>query len=522
MTGSDRSVKVVGVLFRVEKRYYRSMRWLLLLPLLLLLGCTPTETVPELTEPGRTVVPRGGDQIVLAGDTTPVTEEEDPSALADLKVRLPSDYVPSRAVTLNLDFDETEEQIIVFKKRDDPDDLIRILVVMYDPVRNSWIRAWEGATQATGIRSFSVSTDDMVGDHLQEIVCFGINDAGEQTLDLFRRTPDVLGLGVVFTPILSIAADVNIEIESFERPESYEMMEATTVMSFPVVAERLDPEADNLLDTVKTTYSWDVPRQHYVVSATERVSGEVIQDSRLSDLFAGDENDFEAFLSGPWYRSSAGDQMTILFFGTLDRSVVFYSGQLEQSFIWDHTAKAVYGRGAQLTVTNESIRAFSERISVSASALDQIHVSVVGSRNLDGTYDRLTGTLQSSVLAETTITSLSAIQLAGLYRSDTGVEIVFSSPTFTYRDEDGVRRGGYALYNIGDATVLSLKFIDENLLPVANQDFGVTFSETTDEERVLRTLSLEPGQVRLAGFQADADDSIVFQQSVDVEDETDQ
>jgi len=498
------------------------MRWLmLLLPLLLLLACSPVETITEITEPGRTVVPRGSDEIVLAGETVGEVDEEEANTLAELKVRLPAEYIPLQAHTLNLDFDETDEQIVVFKRRDDPADLIRILVVMYDPVRSSWIRAWEGATQATGIRSFSVYTEDVVGDHLLEIVCFGINNAGEQTLDLFRRTPDILGLGAVFTPILTIAADVNIEVRAFDRPESYENMESTAVLSFPVVAERLDPDSDNLLDTVDTTYTWDVPRQRYVPSGIEHVSGQVIQDSRLSDLFAGNELDFETFLAGPWYLSSAGDQMTILFFGTLDRSVVFYTGQLEQSFTWDHTAKAVYGRGAQLTVTNESISAFSERISVSVASLDQINVTVVGSRTLDGTYERLTGALQSSVLSESAITALSPIDLDGLYRSDTGIEIVFNSPYFTYRDDAGVRRGGFALFEIAGQTVLSLRFVDENLLPIARVDYGVDFAEATDDQRIVRTLTLEPGSVRLAGFQAETDDSIVYQQVVNVE-ETDE
>ena len=67
--------------------------------------------------------------------------------------------------------------------------------------------------------------------------------------------------------------------------------------------------------------------------------------------------------------------------------------------------------------------------------------------------------------------------------------------------------------------MLSLQFVDENLLPIAHADYGVDFAETEDDQRIIRTLTLVPGSVRLAGFQAEADDSIVYQQVVTVEDD---
>ena len=493
------------------------MRWVILLLPLLLLACSAATPESELTDLGRTVTPKGGNGIVLAGDadTAPVTDDLIPAPV--LKVRLPPEYIPSQALTVDLDFDDTEEQIIVFKHRDDDLDLIRVLVVLYDPVRNSWIRAWEGATQATIVRSFSVYTDDLIGDHAQEIICFGINNAGEQTLDLFRRTPDILGLGVVYSPILSITADVSISVESMDRPEAYEELATSAVMSYPVVAERLDPESDNLLDAVKTTYTWDAVRRRYARRSTEYVPGEEIQDSRLSDLFAGDELEFERFLGGPWFRSSEGGQTRILFFGLPDRSVVFHGGQLQQSFLWSHTTKAVYGRGAQLYVTNESIRAFNTLVTVSVVDLNQINVSVAGSRSLNGTYERLTGTLQSAVLSRPEIAELSDIPLSGLYRDDSGIEIVFNAPEVSYLDQEGVHTGGFVLFDISGQTVLSLLFVDENRLPISQLDFGVTYSEVVEEERIVRTVALESGEVGLAGFRADGESSMVLEQIVVVE-----
>ncbi|MCK4516256.1 MAG: pallilysin-related adhesin, partial [Spirochaetaceae bacterium] len=183
-------------------------------------------------------MPRGGNGIVLASEAPVAVAVDDVTVAPDLRVRLPDEYLPSQVFTMNLDLDETEEQIIVFKRRDDPHDLIRILVVSFDPIRNSWIRAWEGATAANNVRSFTLYTDDLIGDHEQEIVCFGINNAGEQTLDIFRRTSNALGLGLAYSPILSLAADVNISIAEIDRSEAFEALEIVSGQSFPVIVER--------------------------------------------------------------------------------------------------------------------------------------------------------------------------------------------------------------------------------------------------------------------------------------------
>jgi hypothetical protein len=486
----------------------------------LLTSCNPNPEEGEITEPGKIVVPRGGEGIVLASEAEPVTPTETQNGGPELKVRLPSEYIPSQAITVNLDLDETDEQIIVFKRRDDPDDLIRLLVVTFDPIRNSWIRAWEGATAATSVRSFSVYTDDLIGDHEQEIVAFGINNNGEQTLDVFRRTSDALGLGLSFSPILSIAADVTIEIEEVSRSEAYEAMETISAPSYRVVAERRDQESENVFDTVKTTYFWDYSARRYVAGRVESISGDVIEDSRLRDLFAGNEQDFEQFLSGPWYRSSDAGEIQIAFFDPREETIVFHSGYLQQSFIWDNSTKTVYGRGISLFVTNESIRTVNKLVNISVQDLNRITVSIAGSNGLDGTYERLTGSLQTAVLRSDARVRLSDIELSGLYRADEGLEIVFSAPEFTYRTAESRKVGGYVLYELGAELVLSLKFVDENRLPVEQRDYRVTYEQIQDDDRLVRRLQLEPGDVGIAGFSESGEDELVLEQITVVEDES--
>ncbi|MFW6260542.1 MAG: pallilysin-related adhesin [Spirochaetota bacterium] len=486
---------------------------------LALASCGEPAQRSEIEEPGRVVTPRGGNGIVLAAETASERSEENRDSDPELKVRLPPEYIPSQAITANLDLDETDEQIIVFKRRDDPDDLIRLLVVSFDPIRNSWVRAWEGVTAATSVRSFSVYTDDLIGDHEQELVAFGINNDGEQTLDVFRRTNDALGLGLSFAPILSITADVTIEVDEVPRSEAYEAMETVSAPSFPIIAERRDLESENVFDTVQTTYFWDYASRRYVPGRVESISGEAIEDSRLRDLFAGDEEDFEQFLSGPWYRSSGAGEIQMAFFGPRDRTIVFHSGYLQQSFIWDNSTTTVYGRGVSLFVTNESIRTVKKLVNVSVGDLNEITVSMQGSEGLDGTYERLTGSLQAAVLESDERVRLSPIDLSGLYRSDSGVEIFFSDPQFTYREGSDRRLGGYALYELGDDLVLSMKFVDENRLPTDHRDYRAVFDESREGDRIVRRLELAPGEIGIAGFDEMAGTELVLEQIEVLDDE---
>ena len=84
----------------------------------------------------------------------------------------------------------------------------KIAVIDYDPIRATYSRTWESLTNATNFRLLDISLKDVVGDHNLEIVCRGMNDGGELTLDLFRKTPSPTGLGLYFTEILRIVVHV--------------------------------------------------------------------------------------------------------------------------------------------------------------------------------------------------------------------------------------------------------------------------------------------------------------------------
>ncbi|MFP4549555.1 MAG: hypothetical protein ACLFNT_02020, partial [Spirochaetales bacterium] len=256
-----------------------------------------------------------------------------------------------------------------------------------------------------------------------------------------------------------------------------------------------------------------------LVQGVSGVAGDVIEDDRLRNLYAGTEEEFEQFLSGPWYRSSGAGDMMIAYFGPVDESVVFYSGNLQQAFDWKVSTKTVYGRGMTLAVTNSSIRTVNLWISVSVESLNRITIAVQGTDGLTGTYERLTGSLQQAVLDSQPKIALSDIELSGLYRGDSGREIVFGEQEFTERRETSLVHGGFVLFSLGNDLVLTLKEVDNNRLPVDHESYRVEFEESRDETRITRTLVLEPGEIGLAGFFPNGGDTIVLEQIEEIEEE---
>jgi hypothetical protein len=207
-------------------------------------GCDePVEQPTSRMEP-RFVSPEPGEGIVLAQEPDEATTIADDRELPEVNLRLPSFYVPSQVINANLDVDEIEEQIVVYKRREDPEDRIRILIADYDLVRNTYVLSWNGESGANNLRTFAVYTTDVTGDHNLEIVCFGMNNSGEQTLDIFRRTAAPTGLELYYERVLQLSSDASIEIDEHERSDAYSTG-LTTGASFPVVHYAQNQDSEN-------------------------------------------------------------------------------------------------------------------------------------------------------------------------------------------------------------------------------------------------------------------------------------
>ena len=414
----------------------------------------------------------------------------------------PDDYV-IQVLETNLDIDQLDEQLIVFKKKNDPEDRIQILVVDFDTVRNTYIPVWIGKTLATNNRNFTLYTADLLGDHIPEIICMGRNNKGEQTLDGFRKTLPPQGLGLYYTSIFSLSSNGSIEIQELPRSEAYRLLQKNDP-SFPIFVFTRDPESTNFMDLIKFTYYWNQGEQRYVLGGQEKVPGQIQAEKQLAELFAKDAEAFEQFLSGPWYRISTETknppvslQQEMVFFDPISRRIVFYNKEMQEILVWRSSYRTIY-RGLFINTHNEAIPSIQKQISISVQSMDTMELQV---RSIDdtwsSTYKKLSKELQNLYISSRTPkVPLSPTPLEGTFKDEAGTELAFQGNSFVLVEKEIKYSGVYIVYSFQEHSILELKALKPNGLVEFLRSYSVVLKEEKKGSQVLRNLTLTPVNVR--------------------------
>ena len=145
--------------------------------LCLLIVLSSCDLIKENKEPevgARRIVPEVYDEATPESNGTTATVFE----TIELTPKVPLDEREKliKVINTNLDLDTNDEQILVLRQKEDPQGVLKIAVIDYDPVRTTYSRTWESLTNATNLRLLEISLTDVVGDHNLEIVCRGMNE----------------------------------------------------------------------------------------------------------------------------------------------------------------------------------------------------------------------------------------------------------------------------------------------------------------------------------------------------------
>jgi len=416
----------------------------------------------------------------------------------------------------NLDLDTTDEQVVVMKPQGGAEEPITIAVVDYDSVRGAYARTWESPTLATNIRTFTIAFNDLVGDHNLEIVCRGMTSRGELTLDVFRKTPSPSGLGLYFTSICQIATDGSIAIEEVDRSEGYRLGQKNGP-SFPIFAYTQDRESENLLDLVKHSHYWQYQQNRYVLSSVEKLPGAEIEEQQLAELFSTIAVEpFEEYLAGPWYLASSETKDNLLLFMPVEKKIDIFTGDVQEIYDWERSFRNLTNR-LLIFANNESISTITKRIYVEIKSSNTIDVTVlgVGAEQWDrstGRYVRLSEELQQDLVTQHREgVALSELELKGLYRSDSGIEIIFEPPNFTWLEADHELSGGFSVFSL-DRDILHLKALDANGLFGEEMTFAIEQVVKIEQDYLYRTLILTPVRLGVHGAQDSSEERIIFEQ----------
>jgi hypothetical protein len=418
---------------------------------------------------------------------------------------LPNEVILDVA-TVNLDQDEGDEQVLTIRKTDRSDGRLSIVVADYLVQRRTWIRAYEGETLATKLTTFSIQVKDLLGDHNLNIICTGMNDANEQTATVFRRSPGSALL--VYGPICSIAAD-SIVIDEKERSEGYQLGQ-TNGESWPLYAFSSDKDSQNILDQVKTVYSWDEKKASYERSAEERIPGAQVERAMISKVLTGSEGDFERFIQGIWFEAGTGPfdaGARLLVFDRPGSRITFYSEESQEVFTWSYSNPTRYG--LYVGCQNESVSNLRRLMDVELTGADAITVRVFEDLQMkvdaedrwDGTYRKLPASAVESALRAVPGRAPPGFRLDGVYKSADGVEISFAGSRFVRSSGGRTEKGGFAAYRLGGDVVLELSVLKEDGVLEGRSVYRAVYSEGKSGKVLQRRLVLSPARTLITGLE---------------------
>ena len=436
------------------------------------------------------------------------------------KIDLPPNSEIIQIVNENLDIDQIEEQIIAYRERNVSGASIRLLVADYDAIQDSYFPAWEAEVDISNPMSFSMSFIDLVGDHIPEIVCTGTDpENGNQLLRVFRKEISPSGFGLYFSSISSLSVRGSIEIVQIEREQAYYNGQKNG-KSFPIVSYEQDEDSDNLSDLIKTSYYWRYQENSYAQVMREQVRGERIEDERLNRLFRSNEGDFEAFLQGPWLKTSqdASGKVShsVLYFQPKGRFFANYSGDVQEEYIWQASNRTNYNQ-LYIIGANDLIRYIRKQLSITVRDIHNIHIWTSDINDTwSGEYQRISGNVQSIFYPERKTSQELPFHLSGVFTNEAGISIVFDEPRFQYRDGEKERNGGYALYYSGAGynrnLILELVFLSTAGLIEERRVYKLDYLEEQREQEIIRTVYLIPGKVGVRGFLPDDEGFIQYEQ----------
>ena len=421
-------------------------------------------------------------------------------------IELKPDEVLINTLNINLDLDSQEEQILILKKRENPEGKISIAVADYNNVNSSYIRSWMGETSAENIRSFDIHLDDMVGDHNSEIICTGRNSAGLTTMDVFRKSTDNKQLE--YKSIFSRTIRGNIDINHFERSKSY--LQGLKDGESYTITVTTEQEYTNGNDTGKiflviSKFYWDFPVRKYVLLEEETVEDELIAEKQLETIVSSDESSFYRYIDGPWQYDDL-----IIYFDSGSNTATFYSDDIQENYSWINSYK-VLSNLLYIRCRNEIINYIENEIYVRIIDINtaQITVRDINSqtRTKEGNdiwsnqYTRMDRNQKEQTIKkiENLINKDSLTKLSGQYISDSGEIIEFYGTDFYMRNSLEEFSGGFAVFK-SDVEILSLKIIDENGIVKEERSYSLEYKEERKEEFIERTIVLIPGLLSIYGF----------------------
>ncbi|MDR0642263.1 MAG: pallilysin-related adhesin [Treponema sp.] len=379
--------------------------------------------------------------------------------IINTKIALRDGEVMLSVLTLDMDEDPVEEQIIAYRNLPEAEGPVHIAYVDYDGEQGGYLRVWDAPTAVTRPLTFSMRIQDLIGDRSICVAVTGMGDQGIHTLSVFRRIPKgAEGGAEPFKKIADLRIDGSIRIQESERPQSYQrgISQGT---SFPIAAYGHDPQSENILDQVEIIYTYNSAAGQYEQSRITRAPGPQIEQRRLQELLSGKPGVFENFIHDLWYSVSPEgtlDNRRYIYFDPPNREITFFGDGAQQIFTWQNSSPTRYG--LYVATQSVSVTTLRRTIDIELESVESIRVKVFEDVRLkisaDNTWD---GSFRRARSAEKGKPSPQSPYLNASYESPLG-QIRFSAEgAYEIRSGENLEQGHYAFFPVDSQEALELR-----------------------------------------------------------------
>ncbi len=454
-----------------------------------MLGCTNTRDASQNAPvSAQRFSPQAGNSITLLRRNASNTELDTQVSFSPLRKQLPDSAHVFNVLQKDLNNDQFEEQIVVFKQENTRSDAISILVYSSDIRYEDALFEWQSETKASELRSFVIRFENIDTDRNLEIICTGIDANGFHTIDVYKSYTAVERPGVFLYSLLSLVSPLGIDINQEKASLDSAIGSTTSFVHYDIN----DEEDAHPLDRIETVYTWNPQENAYTVSNVNLVNGEIQEQLDHGLLANYTTRSLVAALPGIWY----ADTGNILYFDADTNSIVLSKKEIQEWYIVISAYKTIRNTYPSLRITMHNDLLFTVQSNLYVSFIDFTTIEVFSDveNESNGIYKRLddhseNGTQDVHLLQNRQEDPhIDHAAIMGIYKNSKGDELYLDENSFIFTYEGILNRGNYILYEFF-RPVLELTYIDSKTKELTGKKFALI---ATQENNLVKTIELVP------------------------------
>ncbi len=435
------------------------------------------------------------------------SDKETINTLNKSLVLIPQKYTLFSVVTIDLNNDKKEEQVLIVKDKDLLKSNIYLLIVEYDEIIKDYMITSILKTNSTLTQNFDFTLQNLTDDENLEIIYKGLTEDGESALTIFKQSNKNNKTPLKFYPIFSSTVKGEFDIEQIDEQDK-------TV--FFIVESK---ENEKKTSIINTPYKWSKKKEKFIKSSTYYSENNINDKKELLKVIGKTTDDFKNLINGTW-KLSKSKNSSMLLINKSSNVFEFFNNNSIESYTWLSTRARLFNR-FQLIGRNDCIKFITVMVDITVNSKNSITVNVFDmnttranyslNSEISGEYTRVD---ENTVFKEKNINDTLTIE--GIYTADNQSSYTFSKNKVQIKNSKKVKEGFYTISKIKDLKIMTLSFFDSSKGVTQEQEFLISFTEKKSKTKINRLLTLTPGDLTSSGFKKSEKEIIKMEQIEEV------